>query len=259
MAIRRINCYGWRVDLPDFRDKLYSTEIPDEVQPLDQLPSQVDLRAKMPPVYDQGAAGSCTAQSIAANVQYIHPGLMPSRLFIYYNERVLEGSQKEDAGAQIRDGMKTIAKEGVCEEVLWPYDVKKVTRRPSMKCYRQAKKDVVSQYLRVSGIQEMKSCLAAGFPFVFGFTVYQSFESPQVAKTGIMHLPTVSDYPVGGHAVMAVGYDDEKKVFIIRNSWGDQWGLKGYFLMPYEYITDPNLARDMWTVRKIANHQDIIK
>lgn len=96
----------------------------------------------------------------------------------------------------------------------------------------------------------MRSCLADGFPFVFGFTVYESFESQQVAKSGVVSMPKPTERALGGHAVLGVGYNDAKKTFIVRNSWGDDWGQKGYFIMPYKYLSDRNLADDFWTIRR---------
>ena len=98
----------------------------------------------------------------------------------------------------------------------------------------------------------MKGCLAAGYPFVFGFAVYESFESKEVAQSGVVPMPKPGERVLGGHAVMAVGYDDEQRNFIVRNSWGSGWGQDGYFLMPYHYLHDPNLASDFWTVRMLS-------
>jgi len=110
----------------------------------------------------------------------------------------------------------------------------------------------VYQRLNSAIISTLKGCLASGYPFVFGFTVYQSFESAQVAKTGIVPMPAPHEAVVGGHAVLAVGYDDASQQFIVRNSWGDGWGIKGYFMMPYGYLTDTSLSDDFWTVQTTA-------
>ncbi len=96
----------------------------------------------------------------------------------------------------------------------------------------------------------MRTCLADGYPFVFGFTVYESFESATVARTGRANLPKPGEKVLGGHAVMAVGYNDKQKRFIVRNSWGTGWGKKGYFTMPYAYLDDRDLSDDFWTIRR---------
>jgi C1A family cysteine protease len=244
--------FGWVRQLPDQRDFKFTVTAPVALPPL------VDLRAQCPPVYDQGQLGSCTANALAAAYEFEkmrqkQPYFMPSRLFIYYNERVIENTVKSDSGAQIRDGIKTIASQGVCPETMWAYVESKFATKPSCKCYKTAKKNEVQQYLAINhSLDDIKQCLAQGFPVVFGFTVYESFMSDAVAKTGIMPMPNLNETPEGGHAIMSAGYDDSKKALIIRNSWGTDWGLQGYFYMPFDYITTPNLASDFWTVRLVA-------
>jgi C1A family cysteine protease len=178
---------------------------------------------------------------------------MPSRLFIYYNERAIEGTVNEDSGGQIRDGIKSVAQQGDCSESVWPYDITKFAVKPSAQCYQQALKFKALQYQRLSQtINQLKGCLASGYPFVFGFTVYNSFESQQVAQTGHAPMPSPSEASVGGHAVMAVGYDDSQGWFIVRNSWGVGWGMQGYFTLPYAYLLEQNLASDFWTIRIVS-------
>ena len=219
----------------------------------------MDLRPQCPPIYDQGQLGSCTANAIAGALQFDEikekqPQVFtPSRLFIYYNERVIEQTVSTDSGAQIRDGIKTIAAQGDCPETLWPYDITKFTVKPTQQCYDQALKFKAVQYQRLTQIpNQMKGCLASGYPFVFGFTVYESFESPQVASTGHAPMPAPSEKVLGGHAVMAVGYDDSQSWFIVRNSWGPSWGMNGYFTLPYPYLLDHNLSSDFWTIRVVT-------
>jgi len=122
----------------------------------------------------------------------------------------------------------------------------------SAEAYAKAAKHRISKYLRVTGtsLNALKTCLSAGFPIVFGFTVYPSFESQATAATGLVHMPAHGERPVGGHAVLAVGYDDSLQALIVRNSWGEGWGDKGYFYMPYKYATNASLADDFWTLRK---------
>jgi C1A family cysteine protease len=247
--------YGWVRDLPDTRDFQYAAPLHRFAK---GLPKSVDLRPECPPVYDQGQLGSCTGNGIAGAIEFDQhkqgkKQFTPSRLFIYYNERVIEGTVSQDSGAQVRDGIKTVATIGAPPEKDWPYDIKQFADKPPASAYTDAKLDLVSTYMRVSqDLTQMQGCLAEGYPFVFGFTVYESFESQQVASTGIVPMPAKGEKVVGGHCVVAVGYDDTKRSFIIRNSWGTGWGIKGYCLMPYEYLVTARLASDFWTLRSVT-------
>jgi C1A family cysteine protease len=255
MSKQKVNAwYGWVPDLPDHRDKLYSSI----AAPPKKLPTKVDLRAGCSPVEDQGQLGSCTANALVGNLEFLekkagHTVNDLSRLFIYYNERAMEGTINEDAGAAIRDGVKSLVKLGVCNEKKWPYKIAKFQQKPSATCYKQATSHRVNSYHRILSLQEMRQCLAEGYPFVFGFTVYTAFESASVAKSGRLNLPKPSEKVLGGHAVCAVGYDDSTKRVFVRNSWGADWGKGGYFTIPYAYISDNNLADDIWTIRAFEN------
>ena len=253
---KQIKRFGWMPDLPDQRDFRYASG-----KSIKSLAKKIDLRKNMPPIYDQGSLGSCTANAIGAAFQYSLKlqnkklEFMPSRLFIYYNERVMINTVNEDSGAMIRDGFKSLNKLGVCPESQLPYLITKFTQKPNAKCYHEAKLHQVISYHKINrNLQQMKACLAEGFPFVFGFTVYESFDSITVAKTGKLNMPNKDEDNLGGHAVLAVGYDDVSKRFIVRNSWGDEWGKKGYFTMPYDYLLDENLSDDFWTIRIIEEN-----
>jgi len=183
--------------------------------------------------------------------QGIH-SFTPSRLFIYYNERVLEGTVDTDAGAMLRDGMKTANHDGAPPEEDWPYDISKFRSKPPAKVYKEAEEHQVLIYRRIiRSLTQMKACLAGGDPWVFGFSVYESFETPEVARTGEAPMPALAEGLLGGHAVMAVGYDDATSRFLVRNSWGTRWGMDGYFTMPYAYLTERNLSADFWTIRLV--------
>jgi C1A family cysteine protease len=218
----------------------------------------VDLRPFCPPVYDQGNLGSCTANGIGFAYEFDHmkqklPDFMPSRLFIYYNERKIEGTVKSDDGANIRDGFKSVNKQGVCPETEWPYDISKFAKKPPCKCYRDAKKDVSINYKTINQtLIDIKSSLTQGFPIVIGISVYESFESAEVSNTGIVPMPKVNESCLGGHCTAVVGYDDSKNWWIVRNSWSDNWGDKGYFYLPYPYLTNQDLSSDFWNMTLVS-------
>ena len=245
--------YGWKPDVPDLRDLKFS--VPTDISSV-ALPISVDLRPKNPAIYDQGDLGSCTANAIGRNIQFdlikqnIKAAFMPSRLFIYYNERVMEHTVNSDSGAQIRDGVKTINIQGVCPETMWPYVVNKFAKKPGVLCYANAllHKSLIYQRLTPT-LNDLKGCLAAGNPFAFGIAVYESFESQAVAKTGVVPMPGPTERSLGGHAICAVGYDDSIERFIVANSWGIGWGMAGYFTLPYAYLTSPNLSDDFWVIK----------
>jgi len=222
--------YGWLRDLPDHRDHLYSA-------PAIALPPHVDMRAQCPPVYDQGQLGSCTANAIGAAVQFDWrkqslQDETPSRLFIYYGERMVEGTVSSDSGAMLRDGIKVVATYGAPFETLWPYDITKFAVKPPPAAWAAGLQERAVTYARVMPrLNQMKGCLASGYPFVIGFSVYESFESAQVAASGVVPMPAWNEELLGGHAVLVIGYDDASQRFILRNSWGAGWGQAGYFTM----------------------------
>ncbi|RPI06465.1 MAG: peptidase [Ignavibacteriae bacterium] len=241
--------YGWIPDRPDQRDLLYSA-----IRPVLALPPRTDLRPKCSAVEDQGNLGSCTGNALAGAIEFLQRrnGVTffdASRLFIYYNERVIEGTVASDSGAMIRDGIKTLKNQGVCTETRWPYIIKDFMAKPNAACYKEALQRQITSYHRILTLDDMRTCLADGFPFVYGFTVYESFETLEVARTGVVPMPQPAERAVGGHAVLAVGYDDDQRIFLVRNSWGTAWGKNGYFTMPYEYLASRFLADDFWTIR----------
>jgi len=250
----KIRKFGWSPDLPDNRDHMYAAPM----AALKTLPASVDLRSGFPAPYDQGELGSCTGNAIAGAIQFGRrkqkqkPDFTPSRLFIYYNERVIESTVNVDSGAQIRDGIKSAVNSGVCNEKTWPYVITKFTSKPPAAAFTEAMKYQVTSYSRLTQtLNQLKGCLASGYPFVFGFTVYDSFESPEVARSGVVAMPGPAEKVVGGHAVVGVGYDEASQRFLVRNSWGPEWGQKGHFTIPYAYLTENNLSDDFWTIRLI--------
>lgn len=248
--------YGWRPSLPDHRDRYYSAPASIVAK---ELPPSVDLDAgglpaPFDPPFNQGQLGSCGPNAAAGDIVFAlikQQGLtgvpMPSRLFIYYNTRVLMGTVGQDSGVDNRTLMKALAGQGWCDETLWPYEVDRYTQKPPQACYDQGTQRRIDQYLAVAqDLTQMKACLAAGDPFVFGFTVYQNMETAAVAATGDVPMP--SGRVLGGHDVMFVGYDDATQRFKLRNSWGS-WGRGGYGTIPYAYAINPRLSSDFWTVK----------
>jgi C1A family cysteine protease len=241
--------YGWVPDLPDQRDAVHSVLMAPH-----SLPDRIDLRADCSPVEDQGNLGSCTANAIAGALEYMDKRAgrkfwNRSRLFIYYQERVLERSVPYDSGAMIRDGIKACHNVGVCDERLWPYKVARFAEKPSGEAYQHAMKEKISSYARVLTLDTMLATLAQGYPVVYGFTVYESFESAAVARTGVVPMPGPREQTLGGHAVLAVGYDKPARRALVRNSWGRVWGIKGYFWMPFDYLAARELSDDFWVIR----------
>lgn len=248
-TIKRV--YTWKRDKEDPRDIKYKVTAPIPI------PSSVDLSKFCPPVYDQGQIGSCTANSLAADCEFNHnkqgeARFMPARLGIYYLERQLEGTINEDSGAQLRDGIKVIAANGIWPEEMLPYDISNLFKAPTPAMLTEGAKHQALLYEKLDGsLDQIKHRLASGYPFVFGFMVYKDFESQRMAKTGIMTMPKPGETPLGGHAVMAIGYDDKKKCVLVRNSWGPKWGLRGNFWMPYTFISNPHYASDMWAITRM--------
>jgi len=246
--------YGWRHDLPDPRDLMYD---PLRVK-FDQ--NGVDLRSQFPPVYSQGSLNSCSANALAGAIAFDQQRndnvrFRPSRLFIYYVSRriVSKNNVEYDCGASIRDSIKAVARLGVPQEKTWPYLIRQLRSKPSSQAFREAiseRKTVLRSYARINqNIDMLRACLAEGYPFIFGFVVFDRFET--VKSSGIISLPKAKDKPQGQHAALAVGFDNTSKCFIVRNSWGVNWGDGGYGYMPYEYIVHEEWAHDFWMLRSL--------
>jgi C1A family cysteine protease len=262
--------YNYKRDSLDLRDEFYGEEDNQSVlhAELDSLPSQADLRPLCSPVFDQGQVGSCTGNAAAGAFEFLQLKELrelsvgaeefdpkkyepASRLFIYYNERRMDNDTQEDAGATLRDAVKSLLYYGACPESMWPYVESKAFTKPTDAAYEDALSHRISKYYRFADFEHIKHSLSAGYPVIFGITLFESFESAEVAQTGLVPMPKVGRESVlGGHAVMIVGYDDTKQHVIVRNSWGTGWGDKGYFYLPYAYVQNPELASDFWTLRK---------
>jgi C1A family cysteine protease len=245
--------FGWIKDSLDPRDLHFAALMP--VAKIIEFPSLVDLEAQCSPVEDQGELGSCTANALVGALEFLairqESELVEdfSRLFLYYNERVIENSVCSDAGAELRDGIKSLVSTGICDEKLWEYDVSKFAKKPPKKCYNDALKHRIIKYFKIASLDGMRQCLTMGYPFVFGFAVFESFDS--IGKDGIMPIPNPdAEELMGGHAVMCCGFDEERRLMKVRNSWGSSWGKRGYFFMPYEFIADKRFCSDFWMIQK---------
>jgi C1A family cysteine protease len=258
---RRIHGLGWKPDLPDARDRVFDHK--KVLRKLRQkLPAKVDLRSSglLAPIYDQGNLGSCTANAIGKLYEYQQrkQGLtdyIPSRLFIYYGERELEGSIRSDDGAEIRDGLKVVNHLGAPHESLWPYNIGAFAERPAQPAYDDGQLHQALAYESVAvKTTAVKAALASGHPVVIGFTVYRSFYS--IGADGFMPLPKAGEGVEGGHAVLMVGYARMKAPWdryakdygIYQNSWAADWGAGGYFYAPLGWMCNTWNADDFWTI-----------
>ena len=261
MAVR---CYGAKRDSHDARDfsKVYEYQaIPQAYVGTEYRTHSKNLSSYVDHVSDQGQLGSCTANALCAaygldlkkQESTLHKGYVyfdPSRLFLYYNTRAYEGTTQEDAGASIRDTVKALNRKGVCKEEEWPYYIYKFRSKPPQQAYEKAQGNNLCKYERLQqNTDQLRACINDNCPFVFGFNVYPSFH--KAADEGIMPIPSQAEklrQLQGRHAVVAVGYSDQSKVFLVLNSWGEGWGSNGYFYMPYDVIKDPGVCFDFWKI-----------
>ena len=267
--------YPIKPQTEDIRDyKLFSPKVSKTIS------KSVDLRDRNPEIFDQLDLGSCSANAGVANMMMLeskkkHIDIkdvpLLSRLFLYYNERSLEGNVYEDSGATMRSICKALNKFGVCEESYFPYDITKFTNPPTEEAINNGRNYRISAYHALKNLYDIKAYLDIyEVPVLIGMQIFESFESEEVAKTGIVPLPKPNEKTFGGHAVLVVGYDDNfvfdsstnkfvnmvKNIFlpssskgalIVRNSWSENWGDKGYFYLPYSFVTK-GYAFDFWAL-----------
>ena len=224
-----------------------------------RLPTSINLRGNLPFVYNQGRIGSCTANSAGSMYSWVVRSqsgqtIVPSRLFLYYNTRLSQGTVGFDSGASLRATMTSLKGQGVCPETMWPYLYENLFQKPGDDCYTDGLNRQALSYASVPiSLVSMKNILV-NRPFIIGILVYSSFFHPNVARTGQVPVPNVrNETLMGGHAILVMGYDDRKKSFYCRNSWGTDWGLKGDFYLPYNYATNPKLAFDAWVLYSAEN------
>ena len=241
--------FGWLRDLTDQRDKIYSA--PRMIE----CPASVSLLEYCAPVENQTTTSSCVAHGIVGNLEMLEKKSNTnfydiSRLFVYYNTRMVRGIEDTDGGGFIRDGIKSLVRFGYCSEKIWKFDEEKINTKPDGKSYKEAKRHLIKEYkriLNILNIMDIIKCLASGYPVIFGITLYESFESKIVAKTGKIPIPKIDERVIGGHCMLIIGYDWKTKLFTVRNSWGNGWGDKGNCYIPFKYMEQ---ADDMWTVRR---------
>lgn len=263
---------GWQRDLPDFRDltsdaenvKSLRTKSKRLMRAKKTLAKTVDLREWCSPIEDQEDLGSCTANAGVALLEYFQrrahgKHLDASRIFLYKVTRNLLGWQGDD-GAYLRTTMKAMVLFGIPPEEYWPYDPPNFNAEPPAFCYAFGQNYKTLKYYRLDPpgqataktLAAVKESIAGGLPAMFGFTVYSSIP-PLGDGKGEIPFPKRGDRVEGGHAVVAVGYDDRKKIgaetgaLMIRNSWGEEWGVGGYGWLPYAYVSQ-GLAVDFWSL-----------
>lgn len=252
----------------DIRDRVFN-HIPDKdepaehekwvpVRPRGPLPAVVDLRAQCPPIYDQGQLGSCTANAICFVMWYAvlrQWGIAMaqfSRLFQYYFSRMMEGTTQQDSGAMLQDAIRVPAFLGTVPETAWPYDITKYRTMPPSQLLMLARQERAVSYRAIpQTVDAFRLALNNKMPVVFGCGVYDSFDSG-VGGPGVVPMPKQGDKVLGGHAMAVVGYNDNTKLFIVRNSWGTAHGDKGYYYMPYDYLMKADLSNSFWSIDSVA-------
>lgn len=256
---------GRRPDKKDQRDRRYSAVHRGAGR---QIPEKVDLSPMLPPCFNQLKTSSCGPHSASALMCHLTATKIPySRLQIYWGVRAIEGDIDEDSGVECRDLFRVLQVTGAAPEYFWPFDPANLFFEPPDEVYEEAGKTTIDTYSRLDGQVDYLRCLADGFPFVLGFTAFDTLDSDEVAKSGVLPMPLKGDEEMGGHAVLAVGYDTDffkNPAFLasglspgqvsgvalkIRNSWGPEWGLKGHFWMPIEYAESDVNGGDAWTAR----------
>lgn len=259
---------NWNPQLPDLRDLKYNRKFTKFLPRKLSLPAKVDLRNVDSPIFDQGQEGSCTANASAGMADFLeikkglsaNPHLNPeeyisgkftpaSRAFVYWCERAFMGDTGEDNGAYVRTSAQVFSQKGACSEPTWPYGPDTLYPEPPTAAWAEAAGHKIVSYQALQTTTDMLDCLASGYPFIFGVTLYGSFESQYTAETGVVTIPSMFESPIGGHALCAVGYDQKEEIFIVRNSWGTGWGDNGYCYFPFAYLANQDLASDFWTFR----------
>lgn len=240
-------CRGWLPDRPDHRD-VWALDKGEDLESWAYLP-------KVTRIEDQGQLGSCVANAVTSAVECLYAmrgePVELSRLALYYHARMFDGWEDRDSGTYVRQAIKAAAMYGVPTETSWPYRVAAYRADPSS-CDKEARRRRVTSYHRVEGINGLRRTICDGFPVVFGFSVPESMQDHSGAReTGVVPYPRDNERIIGGHSVMATGYDDTTEMVQFVNSWGESWGQGGYGWIPYDYF-DTGLATDLWVVTGVT-------
>jgi C1A family cysteine protease len=223
------------------------------------LTTSHDLRplfvSKNVPVYNQLDTSSCTANAGACLYQFVFPDTQPSRMFLYYNERICQHDTAHDSGAKVGDVFNVLSNIGVCDESFCIYnDGKSFAEVPSTAAFENAKKHRIHKYATVKQeLISIKTELLHSNPIIIAIKLFDSFYTDEVTNTGMVPVPKSGENYVSGHCVLLVGFDDDKQLFTERNSWGSDWGDAGHFYVPYEYLLDTSLTSDLWVLPEEGN------
>jgi C1A family cysteine protease len=225
----------------DSRD-LYADQV--MLEPTTVIKRQVDLTPKFSMIENQGELGSCVAQSIVGAIELYEKTdntfIDRSRLYVYYNGRLIMGTVNEDSGMYVRDALKACQKYGVCVESIWPYELKLWKTQPTKEAYADGANFKINKYLKLNENDVAQACsmLDKGVPVIFGQYCFNSITSTKILNDGILEMPSSDEKNQGGHCTVLVGYDLDTQYFKVRNSWGNAWGKGGYYFMPFQFYQD---------------------
>jgi C1A family cysteine protease len=246
------------------REKVSEIAVSTNLEKFDKLPTVLDLRRYMTKIENQGQIGSCVANAVAGAYEYLvkrHKGELydVSRLFIYYNARVLSGMAHKDEGAYVKDAIESLKIHGACSENTYPYIHELVNEKPSPEAYQEASAFLIESVEKIdTNLEAWKTILAQGYPIVFGLLLFESFDN--YGHNGLIPIPSSKDHKRNSHAahaMLCVGYSEHDKVFIVRNSWGKSWGHDGYCYIPYDYLINKNYnLGDNWIIKRLDNFVD---
>lgn len=246
--------YTLRPDLPVVNEKLINN-----IKPNGALQPELLLNSDFPPeAWNQGDTNSCTAQSLCA-IYYYFNKIDASRLFQYYNERLLMNIVNEDVGVSLRDAVTAFFDYGICPESDWPFNIAELKTKPSDSCYQLATAGKIITALKFNTsnpnfIEQIKNALSLGLGVIIGIAVFPGIESQSTALTGLVPMPDSNARPIGGHALPLIGYSDMYQSFFFRNSWGTDWGYKGNGLLPYEYLKNYCISAWAFSDKELSNY-----